>query len=349
MFVPYKRDKVIDKEYHFRRNIPHGLRVGVERGDIVKRDVILASGEMSEEKARIDVSSLLEVKPPDTRKYLICLSGERVKRGDIVALRKKGVVSKEKSISVPCSGVVNLSEIDAGILKILGVAKETTINAGVEGKVISVIKNKQVDILCKVLRIRPFLGFGDDVQGELFFLNDPSVAGSMEESKVEIGANLKGEIIVLNFRPDFEFLRKLAMAGVIGLIMGGVSSSLLGNISSSGLWGVSVCVLEGFGDIDIDKDFSKVLKKNDGFLCLLDMKRQELVLSCTKSKIDSVPNKMLLKSLDTGDRVQIYGEKLWGAYGYVKEVTNEFVSVKCDKGKVIEVSANNLFAIDQDY
>ena len=84
MFLPKKVNKLIDEKYQFRRTIPLGLKVTVDKGDRVKRDSILASGEIADEQVRLDLASSLRVKPQKVREYLECLSGVRVTIGDML-------------------------------------------------------------------------------------------------------------------------------------------------------------------------------------------------------------------------------------------------------------------------
>ncbi|MFC1780173.1 hypothetical protein ACFLY9_00550 [Patescibacteria group bacterium] len=335
MIVPRKNSKTVEEEYHLKRDIPKGLTVEIKKGQKVKKDTILASGEMACEKERIDISSRLGIKPQDSRKFISCLNGERVSKGDKLVHKKKSMMRKEKTITSPISGIVNLEEIDAGILTIMDTAKEATVNSGVNGTVVSVIKNKQVDILCKVIRVYPFAILGSNVQGELYYLDK-------KQDKVELGENLKNSIIVFNFSPDAQLLRKLAMVGVTGIIVGGINSNILTNIDSSGLWGMTICIVEGIGDILVDREFIKFITKNDGYLCLLDSKEKVFVMTNAGESIPSEDRVKLVKRIEVNDRVQILDGLTRGEYGVVKEIGSEYIKIKTDKGKVFDVDLLNL-------
>jgi hypothetical protein len=335
VIVPRKNNTIVEEEYHLKRDIPRGLKVEIKKAQKVKKDTIIASGEMACEKERIDISSLLGVKPQDSRKFISCLNGERVSRGDKLVHKRKSVMRKEKTIIAPISGIVNLEEIDAGILTIMDVAKEATVNSSVNGTVVSVIKNKQVDILCKVLRVYPFAIFGPNVQGELFYLDE-------KQDKIEIGENLKDSIIAFNFSPNVQLLRKLAMVGVSGIVVGGVNSNILANVNSSGLWGMTICIVEGIGNIPIDKKFLTFITKNDGYLCLLDSKEQVLIMTNAGESSFGKDQVKLVKRIELNDRVQILGSNTRGEYGIVKEIGSEFIKVKTDRGKVLDIDLLNL-------
>lgn len=335
MIICCKNNKKVEKEYHFKRFVPKGLKVAVEKGDKVKKDTILASGQLALPKTRIDVSSELSVKPDDTKRYLKCLNGERVVKGDLLASKKGKIITKEKNIKAPCNGVISLSEIKNGILVILDVAKETTVNSGVNGNVASVIRNKYIDILCRVLKVKPFFIKGKSVQGELFYLEK-------EEANIEIGTNLRGGIVVIDFRPNTELLRRLALADVSGIIVGGMRSKLLSEMNSHGLWGMTVCAIEGFGNIAIGENLRSILSKNDNYLTLLDTKRAELILTKVKKSKESKTRNKLVREVKLKDRVQILDTRAWGEYGIVEEIHKYAVKVRADKKDIMEVSIHNL-------
>lgn len=338
VIVPMKNNKLIQKKYHLKRGIPLGLQVDVEKGQNVKQDTVLASGRTSEVIEKVDLANALKVKPGEAKKCLECLNGERVKKGDVLARRKRKVMGNVLCINAMHDGVVNLSEIDAGFLKIHSVAKESTINAGVNGQIVSVVRDKQVDILTSVFKIKPFRISGNDVQGEMFFLS---------EKKRKIGPNLSDGIMALNFGTEARYLRELALAGVKGIIVGGVDSRLVEDIASEGLFGMTVCIIEGFGDVGIDGELISALKSNDGKLCLIDKRHNELVLTmdANKGKTSSNGEKQSVGDLKVGERVQILDSSNWGEYGEVVDISSDIVRVKIimrNLEKVVEVDINNL-------
>ncbi len=352
MIVPIRKNKNIDTKYYFKRDIPKGLKICVEKGDKIRKDTVLASGEMSEEKIRIDLVSSLKVEFSEAGKYLKCLNGERIKRGEILALKKKGVVQRERKLFAPTSGVVDLSEIDSGILKILSVATESTINAGIEGEVVSVIKNKHVNILSEVLEISAFECVGRDVQGELFFLDDDSVIDlgkdefkvnnkNEDSDKIEVGENLNGGIVAMNFSPSEEFIRKLIISGVGGIITGGIDYKIKRMVSESD---VTICNLSGYGKIAIEKKTVGELKTNDGFLCSIDIKENNLLLTnVTKGSLSEALG--LVRNLEIGDKVQILDTERWGEYAIVKEINRYKAVVRSKRGKRYNIHYNNLLLI----
>ena len=351
MFLLYQNNKIISEKYILERQIPKGLDIEVVKDDKIKKDSVIASGEMFEEKERVDIAGELEVDADESYKYLKCINGEGINKGDLIAIKKKSMLRKEKEVFARVSGVINLSEINSGILKIYDVAKETTINAGVEGKVIRVIKDKEIGILCRVLKIIPFKIFGNTISGELFFLdNDKEEEVLDSNNNIEIGSNLKGSIIALKFNSSFKFLRKLAIYGVKGIITAGISLQILDNIKKDGLWGMSIFVLNCYGISEFDSNMLKYIKINDGSLCIIDKKNKELILTNTPDKKESeniVSNsKTFLKNYDIGAKVFIINENYFGEYGVIEGMEQNNVKVKVNNGKIIEEVENNLILID---
>lgn len=338
MFLSVKSNKIIEGEYHFGRGIPVGLKVSVEKDRCVREDSILATGDIFEEKARIDVFSILNMKSADVREYIECIHGERLQKGDILIRRKKGILGKEKVIFSPCSGVVDLSEIDRGIIKILGVAKETIIHSGVRGKVLGIIKDKQVIIATKVLRMKPFGIWGDNIQGDLFYLGKKGV--------IERKVDLKGSIVVTDDNLDMEDYKQIALAGVKGIISGGIERDILDQIILERYFGMSICILEGYGNFRLSKQYATILERNDGHICQIDPSNKEIVLTNIEG-IDDTFNKTqrLIKKVKVNDRVQAFDGDHWGMYGIVKSMDSEFVEINPEiqsLDKTVSIHKDNL-------
>jgi hypothetical protein len=336
LFVPFKNNKIIDEKYHFIRKIPKGLKMRVEKGGNVKGDSVLASGEVLEEKKKIDVARALGVKSSDAGRYLECLNGEMIVKGDLIARKRGKIMGKEKKVFATSSGVISLDEVDSGFVKVLGVAKEATIQAGIDGRVVSAIRNKHIDILTTVLRFKPFGIFGDTVQGEMYYI----------DQKEKIGPNLSKGIIICDFKVDAVYLRDLALSGVIGVVTGGIDFGLSHRIKSGDWWGLSIVVTEGFGNLRIGEDILSVLKINDGYLCLIDSAKEEIVLTNVQEDKD-IKNQTLVKPLEIGSKVCIFDSTLWGVYGEVQEIGGEYIKVytkQDDKEKSVDVHIDNLIA-----
>jgi len=343
MILPYINKTDIDKKFTLKRIIPFGLTVEVRKDDVIQSDTILATGTASESKEIIDVSTELSVKPHIAKNYLKCLNGERVSKGDIIAVKKKGVITKEKSIFAPCSGVVNLADIDSGILKLMDVAKETTLSAGVSGKVISVIKNSNVDILCRVNRIKVFKVFGRGVQGEMYILSNACKYEGKKKGDIEIGTNLKGSVVVLKSVFDLKFLRRLATVGVSGVILAGVTTKITNELSSDGLWGMTLCILDAYGKIDIVEQMG-YLESNDGSLALIDIEDKELILTNFKDD-EKETYSGFVKELENNDRLFLLNEENYGNYAYAVDIRSDKCKVRLHNGRFVEVTYDNVVIV----
>lgn len=344
MVLPYVSKKNVYKNFALKRSIPSGLRVNVQKDDDIQVDTILATGSTSEVKSILDVSTELKIKPKSAKTYLKCLNGERVSKGDILAIKKKSVVSKEKNILSPSSGVVNLSDIGSGILKLMGVAKETTLNAGISGKVISVIRNHNVDILCRVLKIKSFKVFGRDIQGEMYIIKDLEKYKGEEKTDIEVGTNLRNSIVVLETIPKMQFFRKLATVGVAGVVVGGATSEIIDELSSDGLWGMTLCVLDAYGNLDIDDELMRCFEDNDGFLALINRKKKDLILTNFEDADDDI-NPHFTKDIEIGDKLFLLSEKNYGTYAYAVDTDSQKCKVRLKTGRFIEVDYENIVIV----
>jgi hypothetical protein len=336
MFVPYKTNRYFEKKYHFIREIPAGLDITAQKGSMIERDSILASGEVPEEKDRIDAATELRCNPTQLKKYLQCLNGEMVERGSVLARRAHGVISKEKIVKAPRSGLVNLSEVSSGFIRIMGAGVETTIQSGVKGKIYSVLSSKYVDIETPVVKVKPYKIFGESVQGEMYLLSS---------DKQAIGPNLSGGIVLCSFdRWDEVFLRSLALNGVVGVIVSSIDYSLLEQVKSAGFWGMTIIVIEGLGEIPYNPETLEIFEENDGYLSNVDHLKKEIILT---NVFQSEKNGLqkFVKKLEVGNKVQVFSSTSWGSYGIVEEIVGETVKVYTKhrlKNESIEVSAYNV-------
>jgi hypothetical protein len=341
MFIPLKNDKKVDEKYVFKRTIPKGLAIEIEKGDKVKEDSVLASGETTSVRSRIDVAAALNVDVKDAKKYLKCLNGERVLQGDIIASKRKTLVRKGVDLTASVSGVVDLSEVHLGFIKILDVAQLCSVNSGVEGKVVSIIKSKQIGIVSEVLIVKPFWIFGESWQSELYHID-------IKDSRVEMGENLKDSTVFLeNYDlKDEKLLRRLATIGVQGIILASVTMSLRQKVDEQGLWGMNLCVIEGFGSLEINERLAQLLKMNDGRLCLLDSEKQELILTKYDKRTFTPEKKQrFLVKVKVGLDVQVFEEENWGAYGEIESIEDGFVSVKLQNKSSVHVDILNIIAV----
>lgn len=329
MILPIKNNIKIDKKYRFERAIETGLGVQVEKGQKVTRDTVLASGEVYEEKSRIDISSKLGVNPTEAVKYMQCLNGERIDKGEIIAMKSKKIIKKEKKVEASSSGVINLSDLDSGIVKIFAEAKESTLRSGVSGKVVSVLKDKKVIIECKVIRFLPFVVYGRDVQGDVFHFDS-------KKKNVEIGSNLADGIVSLDYNPTADELREFAMAGVKGIILSTIDDELRQFLNQKGIWGMTICSFNGFGRGKMSSDNKKIIENNDGFLIYINSSDNEIVFS---NVVEDWQINSQVAKIKLGDKIQFTTEKGDIRYGEIKEVGSSFSTVKSGKE---DYSINNL-------
>ena len=339
MIVPIQRATIIDKKYFFPRKLNSGLKVLIEKGKKVEQDTVLASGEVYEEKTKLDIASEINVKPDEVKKYVTCIHGEQVTRQDVLIHKKRKIINKEILVRAPARGVVDLSEIENGFLKILGPAREKIVHAGLRGSIFSVLRHKMVQIETSVMKVKPFTIIGESIQGELLYLKD---------QEIKLGEDLHESIIVIDFKIDKNFLRKLALSGVRGVIVGGLHRKFIDQRDELGLGGITICIMHGYGNLSLDVDLVQKLKQNDGYVCLLDARHGELILPNVGEKEEkNGKEQRLLNNLKKGQKVSIFTFGLWGHRGIVDKVVGDFVSLRLDKpfkNRKVEVHINNILS-----
>jgi len=333
MILPKKCTIKTDNHFVIKRDIPGSLDILIEKGETVRRDSIIASGNVFEQKARVDISEQFDIDSSVVKRHVLFIHGERVRKGDIIFKYRR---KKDKVFQAPCNGVLSLSDVNSGIITILGVSRETNINAGVKGKIVRVIPHKQIHIEGKVLRIKPFVLYGQSIQGELFYIDD---------NEHILDPSLSGGIVVISYNTFLTHFRSFQALGIRGVIVSGTDATLFQKIEQSIGQNISICLLEGFGKRYITHKLSGILKENDGHICLFDAKNNELVLTHTQKDEKFRITKSVVYRAKKGQGVQIFQSDAWGMYGSIVSLKNDQAVVLIKENEIekkIKVHINNI-------
>lgn len=214
----------------------------VSEGQRVLVGDILAEGKSFERKS-INIALLLKVNPKDTPKLLIKKIGEEIKEGELLA-RKDGILNKA-SLKSPQSGT--LEKLDEnGILTIKIPRDEFTLRSKVNGKIIKIKDDEEIDIEFDGIEIEADEGTGSKKEGLIFALKDSN------PSLYTICPELSGKIVAAKnwSREAISKARALGIAAILGEV-----------IEGQGLNKKNDCPMLVFSS----ENFEKVVKYNDCF------------------------------------------------------------------------------------
>ncbi len=213
-------------------SLPRGCNAAVKVGDLVTMGQILATVTIQREEQFIDIARVFGTTRRKARKLVHKNPGDRIKPGDVIAVRKK-LFGKKISLISDGQGIVKGYERESGQLVVLrsdaivsgrdtdytSASEPTIITAPIGGVVIEVDDTKIV-----IETDKPTLmarhGAGGAVQAELLVLD--SAQGKDSETKAvlpyELGAGVVGKILLggMFSREDLVKCSSLGVAGIMG-------------------------------------------------------------------------------------------------------------------------------------
>lgn len=308
MIIPIKKIWDLEDSYKVKRSLSNGLRIVVEKEEEVEVDTVFATGKTPKKQFSIDLSSEMNIDFDNIESQLKCFQGELVKKGDILITARQKNGTRRVSLKSPINGVVNLDDIQKGFITIYSEGKDDVLRSGVKGKIVSIIKDKEIVVQTDIVRIKPFKIFGGSTQGEIIFLD--------REEDLVIGPNLDGSLVVMTSLSSSKLLRKFALFGVKGVILNSIDADL---VSSGELYGVTICAIDGYGKIDYDKKIKNLFQENENSLCFLDKKKEEILLTNKTEHFDK-KNSRFFMIAKKDMKVQVFDSTFWGAYGNITKL-----------------------------
>lgn len=245
-------------------------------GQQVAPDEIIGTASVTAGFRTINLSTQLKVAPQEVEKYLTRKIGQRIYKGELLALRKSWLLGGKKMIIAPTDGVLDFLNPKTGELKIIFLPRKVKLPAGVYGIVEAVNEEKgQVIIRTQVSRIHGVMGSGGCREGILHILSrkDDLVSKSVLEP------NDTEHILVgggLFFRDTISAAISL---GVNGIITGGINAADYNAMAGGRIVfpkkldidiGVSLVVCEGFGSIPVGDDIFNILQEYQGRFVFID-------------------------------------------------------------------------------
>ncbi|MCL5784583.1 MAG: hypothetical protein M1142_04505 [Patescibacteria group bacterium] len=271
------------------------VRVGQE----VMPAEIIGSATFSSGFRTLNLSSLLSVPPAQAEKYLKRRIGEKIYKGELLAL-KQGWLAGKMVITSPTDGVLELVNNRTGELKISFLPKKVDLPAGVYGVVEGINPEKgQVIIRTEVSRVHGVCGSGRSRDGSLHVLGEKD--DLISENKLE--ANYDGQVLVGGSFIYKDGISAAISSEVSGIITGGISAEDYKGIAGGYLAfpkkfpndiGVSIVVCEGFGSIPMGQDIFGFLAEYEGKFVFIDGDKATITLpSLISSSLTKVKNTKL--------------------------------------------------------
>lgn len=316
--------------------------IKVAAGQEVTPDEIIGNASVSLGFRIINLADALSVAPADVAKYLKKSLGQRIYKGELLALKEAKLFGSKRLVTSPTDGVLDFLNPKTGELRMTFIPKKADLPAGVFGVVEEVDKARgQVVIRTQVTRIYGMFGSGRTRDGILHILNkrDNLITKEMITGQFDENILVGGSLI---FK---DAISAAISEGVNGIITGGVNAKDYKAMAGGRLVfpkkidndiGISVMVCEGFGSIPIGEDIFKILALYEGKFVSLDGNSATVDLPSFESKsLTKVKNTRLPPLSQQSLKEEKINRLVEVKLGmYVRIIGNAFLG---EQGKVVAI------------
>jgi len=307
-------------------------KILVRQGERVRSSDVIAEGTVSPGFRSLPLAEILGVKTKEAARFLLKKEGEKIRPGEIIAIKKNFFGLIKKTVTSPIEGTISSYDTESGILRLDFLPQVQRLVAACDGEVKDVPDRKTVILSCFVSEIYGVLGSGRTREGVLKVLaqKDDFLLPTM------IDESCSGAIIVGGALVSRPALTKAMTVGVSGIIAGGIHARdffEIGGASSSPFWassdiGLTLILTEGFGRRTMSDDIFSILEKNNNKFVLIDGDRAVLTIpdaSVTKQirhgkRFQEKVEEQDEREIKIGDRVRVIDYDLLGLEGVVKSI-----------------------------
>lgn len=206
----------------------------------------------------------------DCMKYITCIDGQYVEKGDVIAQKSRPSGLTIKQIVVTQPGIVDLSRLNKGFVDILGEENDSIVESNFKGTVVEVLPGSHIAVNspASALDLVATTLFDEKIFGTMTFLNR-----DLEQLQDIPDVNLKGRIVWAD--------SYLSLNSILKLFQKGASAVLVYCMEYDDfrIVGLPVGVLEGFGKIHCDRVLFEQLLKLEGKFVVLDGQEKQLFIA----------------------------------------------------------------------
>lgn len=346
--------KVIAKPYlNYTLVFEGDTSVCVKVGDTVVPSTVVFEGNESVALESLNLSRELGVRAKDVSKFVLKDDGEIIDKGEIIARKTVAAGTMERSVRASYSGRVAHARIESGIVEIRSPFAESSVVAGVHGKVVRIYpeseRKRQILLEVTAYWTSPFLMTGHEMSGKLHFLKE----GSSLYRSCDVDAQCNGMVVVAGRSLSVSLYDALVAVGARGIIVGGIPKTEMSGLSCPA---IPIAVTEGWGIIPINSVLMSVMAELKGDVVYLDPKAKQMVL-CPSVEIPSLENRRYVAetgvsvcTLQKGQVVQVWDLPYWGYCGSVVGFIEEdrIVQVAFAGDQKVLVSVDSVVAIGEE-
>lgn len=285
-----RRPRIIpDQVTYIKRKLYDSGQILVSVGQEVTPADIISRSIVSAGFRTINLAKQLGVSASQANQYLQRPLGEKIYKGELLAFKKRGMLTPEKTIVAPSDGVIEFFDEKSGNLKVTYLPHEVDLPAAVYGIVENIDQTKgEILIKTQATRIYGLFGTGKSREGTL------KMVGNRSDliDRTRISQAHSKQVLVTGGLIYSGALAQAITCGVHGIITGGINSSDFrglrgGRLTFQGKYsndiGLSLIVCEGFGSIPIGEDIYSLLEANNNQFVILDGNEGRITLPSNQS------------------------------------------------------------------
>jgi len=340
------------------RILPIPGEVLVKKGEIVSYDTIVARAFIPGDIVMMPVAYIIGVEPYELRESMLKKEGEKVEKGEIIAVSKSFFGLFKTECRAKVTGTIEFISDVSGMVAIREPPVPVNMRAYISGKVVEVIPDLGVVIETPAAIVQGIFGIGGERHGELMAICEPDEVLTVEH----ITQDCVGKVLVGGCLVTAEALRKAAQEGVRGIIVGGIKRRDLDRflgyevgvaITGHEEIGLTCIITEGFGKMQMASRTFNLLKSLEGKLASINgatqiragVIRPEVIIPFKDYKFKTrvlEEEKSLVDGMVPGMRVRIIRRPYFGAIGRIVSLPVELQELESEsKVRVLVVELDN--------
>lgn len=352
------------------RRLPLPGQVLVQKGDRVTAEQVVARTELPGNVRTVNVANALGVPPGDIAGCMVRKVGDAVKDGDILAASKSFFGMFKSEAKANTSGTLEAISDVTGQVTLREAPLPVEVDAYLDGEVIEVLPREGVVVRTTGAYVQGIFGVGGERSGLLKKMVDAPDALLTPD---QIGADVKGCILLAGSQVDRATITKAREMGARGLVAGGIDAEelrlLLGYdlgvaITGSETIGITVIVTEGFGRLTMARKTFDLLSRMAGHRASINgatqiragVQRPEILIPLPEGAHGAEADFRL--GLKPGSPIRVIRQPFFGRIGIVSELPPELepleteasvrvLRVKFPDGSVETVPRSNVEMIEE--
>lgn len=335
------------------RRLPLEGEVLVKKGDKVKAEDIVARTELPGNVQPVNVAGFLSVPPEEVPQLMLKKPGDKVKKGEPIAMSKSFFGLFKTTVTAPIDGIIESVSNITGQVILREAPIPVEVNAYVDGTVVDIFEKEGVVVETKASLVQGIFGIGEERIGILHVIADtPDFVVDEDTIKPEH----KGKVLVGGSFVTAKALKKAAKLGIKGIVVGGIDDKNLRDflgydigvaITGNEGKGITLIITEGFGKLRMATRTFELLKSLEGKKCSISgatqiragVIRPEVIVPDESLEVKEGEKDIQEGGLIIGKtRVRIIREPYFGKIGTVVSLPPELQKIETEaKVRVLEV------------